>query len=296
LIARARAEKLARVRDQVLLLVIGFGLTSVLGGVLGWFFQTRSWSHQHRAQQRDEQREQAIKVFEEVSSLLDQRLYRMRLVFWAAKRRARGGGSDEALESARAEYRAVLKTWNDNLNRILALVDAYFGGGVRQRLEDPLYEQYSAIGRALEWFVREVVAADGGPVGVPPIDGRLRWLGRQVYAFNVEALELLQDGRLGREAPPAVPAPQNPTPLLQVGDAGGAVTRLQRRLQAAGVFDARVDGSFGKDTDAAVRRFQESAGLEVDGVVGPATWAALPPIHEPDRSSPPTPVPAPPSR
>jgi peptidoglycan hydrolase-like protein with peptidoglycan-binding domain len=70
--------------DQVLLLVIGFGLTSMLGGALRWFFQTRSWSHQHRAQQRDDERVQALKAFEEVSSLLDRRLYRMQRVFWAA--------------------------------------------------------------------------------------------------------------------------------------------------------------------------------------------------------------------
>ena len=48
--------------DQVLLLVIGFALTSVLGGALGFFFQTRSWTHQHRAQRRDQLHEHALKV------------------------------------------------------------------------------------------------------------------------------------------------------------------------------------------------------------------------------------------
>jgi hypothetical protein len=86
LIRRGVGVMLSAMGDQVFLLVIGFLLTSVAGGVLGLLFQERSWSHQHRAQQLDQQREQAIKVFEEVSSLLDRRLYRMRLVFWAAKR------------------------------------------------------------------------------------------------------------------------------------------------------------------------------------------------------------------
>jgi peptidoglycan hydrolase-like protein with peptidoglycan-binding domain len=36
-----------------------------------------------------------------------------------------------------------------------------------------------------------------------------------------------------------------------------------------------VDGEFGKDTQSAVKQFQSAKGLEVDGQVGPNTWAAL---------------------
>ena len=36
-----------------------------------------------------------------------------------------------------------------------------------------------------------------------------------------------------------------------------------------------VDGDFGKDTEAAVKRFQRDHGLTVDGVVGSQTRAAL---------------------
>jgi peptidoglycan hydrolase-like protein with peptidoglycan-binding domain len=36
-----------------------------------------------------------------------------------------------------------------------------------------------------------------------------------------------------------------------------------------------MDGIFGAKTLAAVRAFQRSRGLTVDGVVGPLTWGAL---------------------
>ena len=49
---------------------------------------------------------------------------------------------------------------------------------------------------------------------------------------------------------------------------------LQRLLNEDG-FGLEVDGLFGRDTDAAVRRFQREQGLDDDGVVGPLTWAAL---------------------
>ena len=93
-----------------------------------------------------------MKVFEEVSSLLDKRLYRMRRLYWAAKGAAHDGES-AALAAPLDDYRETLELWNDNLNRNLALVHAYFGRGARRRLEIELYEEYAAIGRALEDLV-----------------------------------------------------------------------------------------------------------------------------------------------
>lgn len=267
---------LPAVGNQVLLLLIGFVLTSVLGGTLGFLFQTRSWSHQHDAQRRDEERAQAIKVFEEVSSLLDRRLYRMRLVYWAAKRRARGGADSDALDKALTDYREVLGNWNDNLNRTMALVQTYFGGAARRQLEDELYEGYSEIGRALDQLVRDVSGSSDGDVQVPPIGRRLTGLGHKVGRFNLRLLTLLQNDQLGSKAPRAEPSRQAVASLLEFGSQGSAVARLQRALRRAGRFAGRVDGGFGERTEAAVRSAQRSAGLAVDAIVGPDTWAALP--------------------
>jgi hypothetical protein len=53
-----------------------------------------------------------------------------------------------------------------------------------------------------------------------------------------------------------------------------AVKELQDLLNADG-FDLGVDGLFGRNTEAAVKRFQREQGLDDDGIVGPMTWAAL---------------------
>ncbi|MCP2167768.1 glycoside hydrolase domain-containing protein [Goodfellowiella coeruleoviolacea] len=65
------------------------------------------------------------------------------------------------------------------------------------------------------------------------------------------------------------------TPLLKQGSTGAAVSRLQRALTAALGTALGIDGDFGPNTDKAVRDYQGSRGLGVDGVVGPATWSAL---------------------
>ena len=63
-------------------------------------------------------------------------------------------------------------------------------------------------------------------------------------------------------------------PVLKRGTRGPTVKKLQRELTAAGI-EVDDDGIFGKMTDAAVRRYQASRSLVVDGIVGKATWTAL---------------------
>ncbi|MBN1207817.1 MAG: peptidoglycan-binding protein [Myxococcaceae bacterium] len=75
-------------------------------------------------------------------------------------------------------------------------------------------------------------------------------------------------------------APWSPTATecfssLKQGACGPEVEYLQRQLQAAGFEPGKVDGVFGAKTKAAVMAFQRARGLEVDGIAGPRTWAAL---------------------
>lgn len=82
---------------------------------------------------------------------------------------------------------------------------------------------------------------------------------------------------------PVSPAPPSASPSLSVpedvtlqeGDEGDDVTSLQRALVQLGFLTEEPDGVFGEKTRLAVEAFQESAGLDVDGVVGPGTAAAI---------------------
>jgi hypothetical protein len=59
------------------------------------------------------------------------------------------------------------------------------------------------------------------------------------------------------------------------------VRELRRALNSEGL-SVDADGLFGRDTEAAVKRFQREQGLDDDGVVGPLTWAALLGTEPPD--------------
>lgn len=58
------------------------------------------------------------------------------------------------------------------------------------------------------------------------------------------------------------------------GSTGSAVVALQRQLNAHGA-SLSVDGNFGPATTTAVRNYQSSHGLSVDGSAGQQTWSSL---------------------
>jgi len=62
-----------------------------------------------------------------------------------------------------------------------------------------------------------------------------------------------------------------PSPLMR----GDDVAQLQNRLTDMGFDCGRVDGIYGVKTDNAVKEFQKSVGVKVDGKCGPATLTAL---------------------
>lgn len=87
------------------------------------------------------------------------------------------------------------------------------------------------------------------------------------------ALNDVQPVVLSTTAPPPLPEGYLwfKVPALK----GAAVIAVQEKLKAKGIDPGPIDGVFGSMTVAAVSALQAMKGLEVDGVVGPRTAAAL---------------------
>jgi len=64
-------------------------------------------------------------------------------------------------------------------------------------------------------------------------------------------------------------------PALRQGSSGPDVTALQQKLKDLGFDPKGVDGNFGQGTRDALIAFQQSKGLQADGVAGPDTLAEL---------------------
>lgn len=85
-------------------------------------------------------------------------------------------------------------------------------------------------------------------------------------------------GKTSTAIPDSQPAqPQTSQPVLRKGSKGQDVRDMQSLLLKAGESLPKygTDGSFGSETETAVKSFQKRKDLAVDGVCGPKTWAAL---------------------
>ncbi len=198
-------RKLFGRHHDLFLLLVGFFFTSVVGAALGAYFQNRSWDYQERARAQSSETEAATRVFEDVSKLMDRRIYRMRQLNW--KVRDFDGEARHEAEAAMKSYQQVLYEWNDALNRNRALVLRYFGKKTEAENFGPTHEGFKDAGDCLEEYYRLRLGLKDSPgerdrrcagrARYDPIDEKLKELEQRVYTLNLKMIRLIQEGKVG---------------------------------------------------------------------------------------------------
>jgi hypothetical protein len=125
--------------------------------------------------------------------------------------------------------------------------------------------QVAIIGLSLLAIFFAILAAagvfDGKKAEAPPVAPQVKTITRTVQQTNTN--------------PVTTPSTEAPAQTLKPGDTGAQVKTLQRALATLGYSAGKPDGDYGPATQVAVEKFQIAKGLAEDGVVGPATLAAL---------------------
>jgi murein DD-endopeptidase MepM/ murein hydrolase activator NlpD len=125
---------------------------------------------------------------------------------------------------------------------------------------------------ALQVALRGLQLYPGGIDGIagPQTRGAIRILQRRKRLVADGIVGPLTRRALGRRGRPSLGSR-----AIRQGQRGWDVAGLQYLLSVRGFSPGSVDGGFGSVTEAAVRRFQRSAGIGVDGVAGSNTLGAL---------------------
>ncbi|MBE0601614.1 MAG: peptidoglycan-binding protein [Firmicutes bacterium] len=90
---------------------------------------------------------------------------------------------------------------------------------------------------------------------------------------GTDTLSLLYSSNAETYVP--TPTPTVTPSVIRKGEHSDRVTAVQERLQELGYYTGEVDGQFGNGTEEAVRLFQRQNGLDVDGIIGNQTLAAV---------------------
>lgn len=170
---------------RLLVLVVGFVLTSILGGGLTALFQHLGAVAQRKQARAKQVWDERRKVFETVSRLMDRRLYAVRQFAFALDDRETNGA--EFAHKRLDEYRAVLQDWNGSINSNLALLEIYYGLPYRQEFDDVVGKDFVDAGALVEAAFRK---------RVPPGEdarARIAALQARIYDFNLRLLRVLDD-------------------------------------------------------------------------------------------------------
>lgn len=180
-------EKTFGKHNDLVLLLLGFLLTVVIGGGLTQLWQEKSQDFERQAESLRMERAAATGLFEDLSRVMDRRLYHMRRLHWGIESDLK----QEDLNIRWENYRQALFSWNENLNRNLSLAARYFGEQTRARLEGDIGSRFRGLGELLqttpysakvqEEFEREADA-----------------LNTAIYDFNVDLIKAIQLGTVGQ--------------------------------------------------------------------------------------------------
>ena len=110
---------------------------------------------------------------------------------------------------------------------------------------------------------------------IGPLATGLAMVGAVLQSTVVAAQNPPATGEPDLNATPVVVNGRISRPTLQPGSQGDAVIELQSVLMLLGYYSGPLSGVYQDNTQAAVQQFQTDAGINPDGIVGPATWSSL---------------------
>jgi hypothetical protein len=179
--------------QEVVLLVLGFILTTIVGGFLADRVQRRAWIQQHQIQICESEQDARIKGFAQLSDRMDTRLLRMRELAWALEH----AKNLRDVEQERKLNREARDDWSSRVNSTLAFTQVYFGSDYY----NTLYDLNTGFGDLFAKFNPIFDSGKPDPKAAHEIEDALDGFNPKVYAFDL-AMQQTVAARTGNSAVP----------------------------------------------------------------------------------------------
>jgi type II secretory pathway pseudopilin PulG len=182
--APAVQEKLFGKYQEVVLLVLGFGLTTLVGGFLADRVQRRTWLQQHQIQTCETEQQARTQGFAQLSDRMDTRLLRMRELAWALEH----AKILKEVDTERKLNREVRDEWSSRVNSSLAFTEVYFGENSLNTL-NALDQEF---GQIFESFNPIFNSGKPDPEAAKQIETAIDRFNPKVYAFDLSMEQAIQ--------------------------------------------------------------------------------------------------------
>lgn len=176
-------EKLFGKYQEVVLLVLGFILTTIVGGFLADRVQRRAWFQQHQIQTCEVEQDARTKGFAQLSDRMDTRLLRMRKLAWALEH----AKTLKDVEKERNLNREARDDWSSRVNSTLAFTQVYFGSDYY----NTLYDLNKGFGDLFTQFNPIFDSGKPDPKAAHEIEDALDVFNPKVYAFDLAMQQMV---------------------------------------------------------------------------------------------------------
>jgi len=185
------------------LLILGFFLTSIIGGLITFSSQSFQERQKIEADRRadyikimEQRREQATILFNELSVLIDTRLYNWRRLSWALE----DDIYRDSINKRYYEYQDIFLKWNHSLNKNRALVCRFFGANLGDLFDRQIMPMFRELHDTIIKVYRmpRTLRQGLGPIRLNYLADSLNNI---VAKFNDSMAELIRSGKVGLTDP-----------------------------------------------------------------------------------------------
>lgn len=168
-------------RRTVYALIIG-----AIGSIIGAYFQKQNWYEQNELTKLENDRKRAEEIFSEVSTLMDDRLYKTVRLLSAYKQ-----NNNQTIIKYKESFIAQLEEWNSNKGRINALLDGYFGESFSQYFLHQIQNDFAICGNMLSYDPQN---------NIIQIDSITKGLRPKIFILNKRMIQAIKCDQVGRYA------------------------------------------------------------------------------------------------